>query len=80
MHITSAQRSADVMQIAEDLSEGSGDTCLMIRDATRFAESPHERLRLSELVARHGREQVMFDLIVQAAIPEIGQRMGVDIA
>ncbi len=45
-----------------------------------FAEGLDERPCLSQFVPGHGWEQMMLDLIVQSAIPEVDQGRTLDIA
>ena len=45
-----------------------------------LAEGFDDLLRFSQSVPGHGWEEVMLDLVVQTAIPEIGEGAGFDIA
>jgi len=45
-----------------------------------LAEGLDKRLCLSQFVPGHGWEQMMLDLIVQSAIPEVDQGRALDIA
>jgi len=52
----------------------------VVRNAQPLAEVFDDGLRLAELIARHGREQVMLDLVVEAAVPEVGDPVPEDVA
>jgi hypothetical protein len=43
-----------------------------------LAEAPDDRLRYSQPVAGHAGEEVVFDLVVEATVPEVGDRVGYD--
>src|SRR6266566_3253623 len=75
-----AKRRADVVQEAEQLPIGLEERRLVVRDPMLLAELPDDRLRATHVQARHAGEQVMLDLVVERAVPEIGQRMAADVA
>ncbi len=64
----------------QDLSVGLEHAGLVVGDGVIPAELPDDRLRFSQLVAGQPREQVVFDLVVEAAVPEVRDRMGQDVA
>ena len=68
------------MQVLEDLFVGLEHPGLMVGDGVLAAEAPDDRLRLSQLVAGQPREQVVFDLVVEATVPEVGDWVGYDVA
>ena len=68
------------MQVLEDLSVGLEHASLVVGDGVLLAESPDDRLRLSQLVTGQPREEVVFDLVVEATVPEVGDRVGYDVA
>ena len=68
------------MQVLEDLSVGLEHAGLVVGDGVIPAEAPDDRLRFSQLVAGQPREQVVFDLVVEATVPEVGDWVGYDIA
>src|SRR5215211_1449153 len=67
------------MQVLEDLPVGLEHAGLVVGDGMISTESFDDRLRFSQLVAGQPWKQVVFDLVVQAAIPEVGDRMGDDV-
>src|SRR5918994_1153187 len=75
-----AQRCADRMEVLQDLSVGLEHARLVVGDGVLPAEAPDYRLRFSQLVAGQPREEVVFDLVVEAAVPEVGDRVGCDVA
>ena len=52
----------------------------MVRDAPLLAKLLDDRLRAAHVQPGHAREEVMLDLVVERAIPEIGERMTPDVA
>src|SRR5215217_6260189 len=64
----------------QDLFVGLKHAGLVVGDGVLLAESPDDRLRLPQLVAGQPREQVVFDLVVETAVPEVGDRVGYDVA
>src|SRR5215218_9956938 len=68
------------MQVLEDLSVGLEHARLVVGDGVFPAEAPDDRLRYPQPVAGQPREQVVFDLVVEAAVPEGGDRVGYDVA
>src|SRR5688500_18048962 len=67
-----AQRSADRVEVLQDLLVGLEHAGLVVGDGVIPAEGSDDRLCLSQLVAGHPREQVVFDLVVEAPVPEVG--------
>src|SRR5262247_4658229 len=74
------QWRADAVEMAQDVSIGLPDAGLVIRDRTRLTEGSHGRLGRFELVPGHRGEEVMLDLIVESAKPEVCHRVRSDIA
>ena len=68
------------MQVLEDLFVGLEHAGLVVGDTVIPAEVSDDRLRFSELVAGHSREEVVFDLVVEASVPEVGDWVGCDVA
>ena len=68
------------MQVLEDLFVGLEHAGLVVGDTLIPAEALDDRLRFSELVAGQPREQVVFDLVVEATVPEVGDWVGYDVA
>ena len=68
------------MQVLQNLSKGLKHSCLMIRDIMFLTKGLYNLLRLFQFVAWHTWEEVMLNLIVQSAVPEIGNGMGVNVA
>ena len=64
----------------EDFSIGLKEACLVIRDIVLLTEGFDDVLCCSQLVPGDCREQVVLDLVIQPAVPEIGERMSSDIA
>ena len=48
---------------------------LMIADVQVSAKLVDDGLCFTQLIARHGGEEVMFNLVVQATIPKVGDGM-----
>ena len=68
------------MQVLEDLFVGLEHARLVVADTVVPAEAPDDRLCFSQLVAGQPREEVVFDLVVEAAVPEVGDRVSDDVA
>jgi len=68
------------MQVLEDLSVGLEHAGLVVGDGVITAEALDDRLRLLELVAGQPREEVVFDLVVEATVPEVGDGVGYYVA
>ena len=68
------------MQILQDFPVRLEKASLAIRDRMRAAELFSDFLGLSQSVARHAREEVMLDLIIQPARPKVEKRMAFDVA
>ncbi len=68
------------MQVLENLPVGLEHAGLVVGDTVILAEASDDRLRFSQLVAGQPREQVMFDLVVETTVTEVGDRVGYDVA
>jgi len=68
------------VEVLQDLLVGLEHAGLVVGDGVIPAEGSDDRLCLSQLVAGHPREQVVFDLVVEAPVPEVGDRVGYDVA
>jgi hypothetical protein len=68
------------MQVLENLFIGLEHAGLVVGDTVIPAEASDDRLPFSQLVAGQPREQVVFDLVVEASVPEVGDRVGDDVA
>lgn len=51
----------------QGLRLGACEACLAVRQSLLSAEIPDQRLGTAQVQAGHGREQVVLDLVVQAA-------------
>ena len=80
MRIALTQRGAYLVEILNNLPIGLQEASFMIRDGMFLAEGFDDALGFFQFVPGNSWKQVMFDLVVQAAIPEIGDRMSFDIA
>lgn len=69
-----------MIQVGQDFAVRAEDAGLIIRDAMRFAELANDRLGGAQAVARNGGEEVMLNLVVETAVPEVGDRVRFDIA
>ena len=67
------------MQMLQDLPVGLEYSSLVVREGVFSTEILDNRLRFSQLVPGQSWKQVMFDLVVEAAIPEVGDRMSADV-
>ena len=68
------------MEVLQNLSVGLEHARLVVGDTVIPAEAPDDRLRLSQLVAGQPREEVVFDQVVETPVPEVGDRVGYDVA
>ena len=75
-----SQRCADLVEVLQDLFVGLEHAGLVVRDGVIPAEAPDDRLRFFELVTGQPREEMVFDLVVEAAVPEVGYGVGYDVA
>ena len=64
----------------QDLFVGLEHAGLVVGDGVISAEASDDRLRLLQLVAGQPREQVVFDLVVEAPVPEVGDRVSDNVA
>ena len=64
------------MQRLQDFLHRSEYARLVVRDGVFIAKGPGDYLGFLQLVARHVGKQVMLDLVVEAPIPEIDERVG----
>ena len=63
------------MQMLEDFPVGLKKTSLVIRDSAFFTEGFNDLLCFSQFVSGDSRKQVVLDLVIQPAVPEISDRM-----
>ena len=68
------------MEMLQDLSVGPKCARLMVGNIVIPAEALDDRLRHFEPVAGQPREEVVLDLIVEAPVPEVGDRVGQNVA
>src|SRR5262245_58997576 len=68
------------MEKLEDLDVGLQRAALSVGYRSLLAERPDDRLRFLQVVPRHAGEEMVFDLVVQSAVPEVGQRVSLDIS
>src|SRR6266545_6362393 len=66
-----AQRSAHLIEKLEDLSVGLERATLSIGYRTLLAERSDDGLSLLQFVPWHAGEQMVFDLVVKSAVPEV---------
>src|SRR6202034_529450 len=74
-----AERAADGVQVPKDLDVGIHRAGLVVGDAVLLAERAHRRLGAPQGRPRHGGEQVVLDLVVQAAEGEVGEPATADV-
>src|SRR5829696_7599465 len=67
------------MQVLQDFPIGSEHPGLVISDRVSATEVFDDWLRFAQLVPGESREQVVFDLVVEATVPEVGDRVGEDV-
>ena len=60
-------------EVPEDLDVGPGKRGLMVRDAASGAEFLDQWLGVAKPIARQAREEVVFDLVVEPAVPEVDE-------
>src|SRR5438309_11752402 len=70
-----SQGSADLVQKLEQLPVRVQERRFVVVNAFLAAELLDDRLRTPHIQSRHAREEVMLDLVVERAVPEVGQRM-----
>src|SRR5216683_1680240 len=75
-----AVRPADSVQVAQRLGVGACQAALAVRQVLLLAEGPDQGLGAAQVRAGHGGEQVVLDLVVQAAEGEVGQQPAADVA
>ena len=75
-----AGRPASGVQVPQYLSIGGQQACLRVRNAALGAERPHGRLGVTQIRPRHGREQVVLNLVVKPTKGEVGEHAAADIA
>src|SRR5207244_5618174 len=75
-----ARWGAHLIQKLEDLYVRLQRATFSIRYRTLFAERSDDDLSPLQVVPRHAREQMVFDLVVQPAVPEVRQGVSLDIA
>ena len=67
------------MQVLEDLPVGLEHAGLVVGDGVISTEVSDDLLCFSQLVPGQSRKQVVFDLVVEAAVPEVGDLVGKDV-
>ena len=55
-------------------------SCLVIGNPVFLAEQLDNFLRFPQVIAWHTREKVVFDLVIQSAVPKVVERARIDIA
>jgi hypothetical protein len=70
----------DLVQVLQGLSVGGDEAGLLVGDTDLDAVCLHDRLSLAQVRGRHGGEQVVLDLVVQAAQRRVGQPTAADVA
>src|SRR6185437_8129825 len=70
----------DGVEVAEGLGVGAGQAGLAVGQDVLFAECPDQDLGVPEVGAGHGGEQVVLDLVVQAAQRQVGEPAAADVA
>src|SRR5207248_2271265 len=71
--------SAFSRQGPEGLSVGGEEADLAVGDAVLLTERTHRCLGMPQAGPRHGGEQVMLDLVVEAAESEVGEPSPADV-
>jgi len=71
---------ASGVQVAQYLRVGGQQACLGVGNAALGAERPHGRLGVPQIRPRHGREQVVLNLVVKPTKGEVGEHAAADIA
>src|SRR3954470_5619398 len=74
------ERGADSVQVAQDLAVRAEDGALVVGEAVPPAVGAHECLSPPEAGPGHAGEQVVLDLVVQAAEDEVGEPAAADVA
>jgi hypothetical protein len=75
-----AGRLTSRMEVPQHLRIGGQQACLRVRNAVLGAERPHGRLGVTQTGPRHGREQVMLNLVVKPAKGEVGEQAAANVA
>src|SRR5712692_4354836 len=75
-----SQRGPNLVQKLEQLPVRLEERGLVVIDAALAAELLNDRLRTPHVQSRHAGEQVMLDLVVERAVPEVGQGMTANVA
>ena len=75
-----SQRLAHLVQELKDLGDRSENSTFRVVDTVFLAEDHNDWLSFPHFVPRHAREQVVLDLVVKPAIPEVGNRIPDDVA
>ncbi len=68
------------VEVPQYLRTGGQQACLRVGNAALGAERPHGRLGMTQTRPRHGREQVVLNLVVKPAKSEIGEQAAADVA
>jgi uncharacterized membrane protein len=69
------QRGSDFVEEVEDLSVRLQNGRLGIADPALRARLEHDHMCTGDTIARHGREQMMLNLVVESSIPNICERV-----
>lgn len=69
----------DITHVGEDFHIRPDNARLVVRDAIGNTELFHHSLRVPEIMPRHRREQVMFDLVVETSVPHVRQDIATDV-
>jgi hypothetical protein len=72
-NLPTAQEVTDPVKVFQDVQVGPQETDLTVVDRVGLTEGLYDRPRSVQLVPRHAREQMVLDLIVEPAKPEIDQ-------
>src|SRR6266852_4338279 len=78
--LTGVGRPADAVEVAQDASERARQAGLTVSQSALLAEFPDQGLASTQARPGRRREQVVLDLVVQAAERQVGQPAAVDIA
>lgn len=68
------------MQMLKDFPVGLRNARLMIGDGALLTEGLDDLLRFFQFIPGNGRKQVMLDLVIQSTVPEVSERVSLDIA
>src|SRR5436190_1008487 len=71
---------ADLVERVQDRANGLADRLLDVGDLALGAVGAHQLAGATEVAARHGREEVVLDLVVESAVQPVGQGTRADVA